>query len=185
MHIVVTVPSDTSTTGALEIARKTFRCTIGRAGVIDSSLKKEGDGKTPLGTYPLRKLLYRRDRVERPETGLPVEPLTVDMGWCEDPAHADYNKMIRHPHPAATDRLMREDHLYDYIVVIGHNDAPIIPGRGSAIFLHLVKDDFSPTAGCVAVTAEDMRAILSFLNAESTISIKLQEKRTADEHKYG
>lgn len=171
MNIVVRTKSLTATTGTLEAGGKIFDCTLGRAGVIRPEEKKEGDGKTPLGTYPLRQLIYRADRVPKPETGLQTEILTPATGWCEDPAHPDYNKKITLPHSAVHDRMTREDHLYDYTVVIGYNDTPVVAGKGSAIFLHLARPDFGPTAGCVGLRAEDMLAVLKLCDNSSKIEI--------------
>jgi len=121
----------------------------------------------------LRQLLYRADRAPPPETGLKTEILTPDTAWCEDPAHADYNKKVILPHPASNDRMTREDHLYDYTVVIGYNDDPVIPGKGSAIFMHLARPEFTPTAGCVGLRPEDMLAILKRCDLSSRIRIVL------------
>jgi L,D-peptidoglycan transpeptidase YkuD (ErfK/YbiS/YcfS/YnhG family) len=169
MNIVVQTTSFSATTGALFIGAQRFDCTLGRGGVTLD--KTEGDGKTPVGTYPFRQVFYRADRLEKPQTGLPVEELTPETGWCEDPAHADYNKKIALPHPAQNDRMTREDSLYDITVVIGYNDDPPQAGKGSAIFLHLARPDFSPTAGCVGLRLEDLQTVLVQLDAESRITI--------------
>ena len=173
MNIIVRTKSPTATIGTLEVNGKTFDCTLGRAGVILPADKKEGDGKTPLGIFPLRQLLYRADRVAEPITGLPVEILTPETGWCEDPAHPDYNKKITLPHPSVHDRMTREDHVYDYTVVIGYNDAPIVAGKGSAIFLHLAKPQFTPTEGCVGLRADDMLEVLKYCDGARKIEIRL------------
>jgi L,D-peptidoglycan transpeptidase YkuD (ErfK/YbiS/YcfS/YnhG family) len=171
MNITVETKSWSATTGILKIGPHIFNCTLGKSGVISAGAKKEGDGKTPLGTFPLRQLLYRADRVSRPETGLRAEILTPETGWCEDPAHPDYNKKITLPHPAGHDRMTREDHLYDYTVVIGYNDAPAAAGLGSAIFMHLARPAFTPTHGCVGLRPEDMLAVLKLCDASSRITI--------------
>ena len=145
------------------------RCALGRSGIVLEADKREGDGATPAGHFLLRSVLYRSDRGESPQTALPVRRLTPKDGWCEDPTNPDYNKLVLLPHPGATDRLWREDHLYDVIVVLGHNDDPVRPGMGSAIFLHLAREDYSPTAGCIAVSRADMINIL----AAATISSRL------------
>jgi L,D-peptidoglycan transpeptidase YkuD (ErfK/YbiS/YcfS/YnhG family) len=171
MNITVETKSLTATTGLLKIGPHVFDCTLGKAGVIAAAGKKEGDGKTPLGVFPLRYLLYRADRIPKPETGLRVEILTPETGWCEDPTHADYNRQITLPHASVHDRMTREDHLYDYTVVIGHNDAPVVPGKGSAIFLHLARPDFTPTRGCVGLRAEDLLKVLKLCDSSSKITI--------------
>ena len=92
---------------------------------------------------------------------MPLEPIAPDDGWCDDPADADYNRMVRLPHPARCEELWRDDALYDLIGVLGWNDAPVVRGRGSAIFLHVARPDFAPTEGCVALAATDLRAVLA------------------------
>ena len=169
MDIIVKTSSFESTTGLLIAGTQSFRCTLGHSGVtID---KKEGDGKTPVGSYPLRYVLYRADRIEKPVTGLPVKPLLPSTGWCEDPAHADYNQEITLPHASTHDAMTREDALYDVVVVIGYNDAPVVPFRGSAIFMHLSRPDFSPTAGCVGLPLGDLRYVLSVCDETTHITI--------------
>ncbi len=169
MNIIVQTSKNTPTTGKLFIGGKRYDCTLGRSGVTAD--KKEGDGATPIGTYPLRQLLYRADRLAAPETGLPLEVLTPDTGWCEDPAHADYNTKITLPHEAGTDRMTRDDHLYDLVAVVGYNDAPVVAGKGSAIFIHLARPDFTPTAGCVGLKLEDLQEVLKLCDSTSHITI--------------
>ena len=172
MNLIVKVPSWSSTTGTLEVNGKSFKCTLGRSGIALVIDKKEGDGKTPVGIFPLRQLIYRADRVAKPVTGLPVEVLTVETGWCEDSSHPDYNKKIVLPHTSVHDRMMRDDHLYDYVVVIGYNDTSPVSGKGSAIFMHLARPDFRPTAGCVGLSAADMLEVLKSCDKSSKIEIK-------------
>ncbi|MDF3024025.1 MAG: L,D-transpeptidase catalytic domain [Alphaproteobacteria bacterium] len=169
MNIVVQTSSQTATTGVLFIGQQRFDCTLGRTGVTLD--KSEGDGKTPVGTYPFRYVLYRADRIEKPETGLPVHELTPDTGWCEDPAHDDYNKQITLPHPSVHDRMTRDDNLYDICVIIGYNDAPVTAGKGSAIFMHLARPDFTPTAGCVGLRFADLVEVLRHLDSSSLITV--------------
>jgi L,D-peptidoglycan transpeptidase YkuD (ErfK/YbiS/YcfS/YnhG family) len=169
MSLIVQTTSFEATTGVLIAGTNRYDCTLGRAGVtID---KVEGDGKTPVGTYPLRRVLYRADRLKAPETGLPVSLLTPETGWCEDPAHADYNTQITLPHPSVHDRMTREDHLYDVTVIIGYNDDPPVSGKGSAIFMHLARPEFSPTAGCVGLRLPDLLAVLKLCDMSSHITV--------------
>ena len=138
------------------------RCTVGKAGVIPAEEKREGDNKSPLGDWPMRSVFYRPDRVSPPETHLPVSPLTPHDGWCDDPkADVLYNRHVLLPSPWSCEKLWREDHVYDLIVVLGHNDDPPVAGLGSAIFMHLVRPDFSGTEGCVALEEYDLRRVLS------------------------
>lgn len=145
------------------------RCALGRTGLVVD--KREGDGATPAGVFPLRRVLYRPDRVAAPETGLPVRPITADDGWCDDPGDPAYNRLVRLPYPGRHERLWRDDGLYDLVAVIGHNDDPVVPGRGSAIFLHVAKPDHAPTEGCVALALDDLRRLLADCRPGDEIAI--------------
>jgi L,D-peptidoglycan transpeptidase YkuD (ErfK/YbiS/YcfS/YnhG family) len=146
-------------------------CLVGKTGFIAGDAKREGDMATPVGAWPLRYLYYRPDRVPLPDTGLPTIALTPEMGWCDDPDDPDYNRPVELPHPARHERLWRDDGLYDLIVVLGHNDSPPVPHHGSAIFLHLREADTRHTAGCIAVTKQDMLALLRVATPDTTIRI--------------
>jgi L,D-peptidoglycan transpeptidase YkuD (ErfK/YbiS/YcfS/YnhG family) len=145
--------------GRLMFGRRVCRVALGRGGVV--AHKQEGDGGTPRGVLTLRRVLYRADRVGRPRCVVPVEPIAPQDGWCDDPDHRDYNKMVRLPHEGRHEALWRRDGVYDLIGVLGWNDAPVVRGQGSAIFLHIARPDFAPTEGCVALAMEDMTAILA------------------------
>ena len=145
--------------GMLGWRGRRFACAIGWGGVRAN--KHEGDGATPAGRFPLRRVLYRPDRLAPPRTALPIAPLAPRDGWCDDPAHPLYNRPLRLPHAARHEELWRADHVYDLIVILGHNDDPVVPGLGSAVFLHVAQPDYAPTAGCVAVAAGDLLAILA------------------------
>ena len=145
--------------GLLRFRGETLRCALGAGGIRAD--KQEGDGATPLGLLPIRRVLFRADRGARPATALPAEPIAPDDGWCDDPGHADYNRQVRLPHPARHERLWREDAVYDVIGVLGWNDAPVRRGRGSAIFLHLARPGLPPTEGCVALPGADLRRLLA------------------------
>ncbi len=147
-----------------------WRCAIGRGGVRRD--KREGDGATPVGDWPIRRVLYRPDRERRPETALPVSSLAPEDGWCDDPGHPDYNRPVKLPHPARHERLWRDDRLYDLVVVLGHNDDPVIAGAGSAVFLHVARDDYAPTEGCVALAADDLRRLLQRAGPTSRLCVK-------------
>lgn len=133
------------------------RATFGRGGLRAD--KQEGDGATPVGMLPLRRVLYRADRVAPPDCAVPLEPIAPDDGWCDDPADSAYNRMIRLPYGARHEALWRSDGLYDVVGVLGWNDAPIRPGRGSAIFLHVA--GAGPTEGCIALPLAELQALLA------------------------
>jgi len=144
--------------GTLSWKGKSFRCAIGRGGIAAN--KMEGDGATPVGALPLRQVFYRPDRLGAPETGLAVRALEPDDGWCDEPRHSAYNRLIKTPFNAGHERLWRDDGIYDVIVVLGYNDDPVASGKGSAIFLHVAKQGYEPTQGCVALTQADLLALL-------------------------
>lgn len=130
---------------------------VGRTGI--TTRKREGDGASPAGTWPLRYVLYRPDRVARPTTGLPVRALAQTDGWCDCPGDRRYNRAVELPYGASAEAMWRDDHLYDFVVVLGYNDDPPHPGRGSAIFFHLA-EAYAATAGCVAISRADMVRLL-------------------------
>lgn len=144
--------------GRLAWPRGGARCALGRGGVRPD--KREGDGATPVGVFPLRRVLYRADRLPAPRTGLPVAAIDPADGWCDDPEDPAYNRPVRLPHPARHEALWRDDPVYDLILVIGHNDDPVVPGAGSAVFVHLAREDWRPTEGCVALACPNLLALL-------------------------
>lgn len=173
MDITVHTTGKTDTRGILEVGGKRFDCALGRTGVTTD--KREGDGGTPLGSFPLRQVFYRADRVARPETALPVEELTPATGWSEDPARDDYNQLVTldpaAPAADGIDRMTREDHVYDITVIIGYNDDPPVKGRGSAIFMHVARPGYTPTAGCIALSESDLRQVLRAVGPDSKVTI--------------
>jgi L,D-peptidoglycan transpeptidase YkuD (ErfK/YbiS/YcfS/YnhG family) len=141
----------------------------GRAGVRAD--KREGDGASPAGTFPLLYAYYRPDRLRPPHSGLKMTPLRPEDGWVDDPADASYNRPVTLPYPAHHEELWRADELYDLIVVIGYNTAPVVPGAGSAIFLHAARPDLAPTEGCIAIDRAVLAGLLPLLGPGSTITI--------------
>jgi L,D-peptidoglycan transpeptidase YkuD (ErfK/YbiS/YcfS/YnhG family) len=142
---------------------------LGRGGIRAN--KREGDGGTPKGIFRPRQVWWRADRHARPRTLLPVRAIRPDDAWCEDPGSRHYNQPIRLDPGRDGDRLQRDDALYDFIVEIDHNTSPRITGRGSAVFLHLAREHFAPTAGCVAMTKSAMLHLLARLGPETRIVI--------------
>ncbi len=144
--------------GRLRFGAIDMPCTIGRGGVCAAVDKREGDGCTPLGSWPVRGVLLRPGRVAPDSIRLPWRWIREGDGWSDDPADPAYNRPVQLPRPFSAESLLRDDDAYDVIVVLGHNDAPPVPGRGSAIFFHL--SEGRPTAGCVAVERADMLKLL-------------------------
>jgi L,D-peptidoglycan transpeptidase YkuD (ErfK/YbiS/YcfS/YnhG family) len=142
---------------------------LGRGGIRAN--KREGDGGTPRGTFRLRRLWWRADRMTRPMTHLPARRIRDDDGWCEDPRDRRYNQPIRDKPDHPGDRLKRADHLYDLIIELDHNTRPRIAGRGSAVFVHMARPGFAPTAGCVALKADALRRLIARIGPRTRIVI--------------
>jgi L,D-peptidoglycan transpeptidase YkuD (ErfK/YbiS/YcfS/YnhG family) len=156
--------------GTARFADSIFRCALGRNGLSDT--KREGDGATPIGAWPLRRVLYRPDRLDMPATALPATPIGLADGWCDAPDDKNYNLPVILPYPASCEALWRQDAVYDLIVPLGYNDGPmIVPGRGSAIFLHLAREDYEPTAGCISLARPDLLAYLAVATTASRIIV--------------
>ncbi len=145
--------------GLLTLGAERWRAAIGHGGVVPH--KQEGDGGTPAGLLPLRRILYRADRLPRPHAAVPILPLAPNDGWCDDPQDRAYNRPIRLPYDARHEELWRTDDLYDVIGILGWNDSPPLRNQGSAIFLHLARPDYAPTEGCVALARKDLLAALA------------------------
>jgi len=155
--------------GWASLGRLTFRCALGRGGITAD--KVEGDGCTPAGRFPIRRLLYRPDRVRDIACAFPIQPMSPGDGWCDAPVDPAYNRLVTRPYPARHETLWREDPLYDLLLVIGHNDDPVVPGKGSAVFLHLAHADYRPTDGCVAFARADFVTLLGAMDATTAIVI--------------
>lgn len=150
---------------------QSYRCALGKGGVTTDKI--EGDGATPVGRYLFRRALFRPDRINEPETKLDIQEIKQDDGWCDDPKHPSYNRPIKRPFSASHEALWRDDHIYDIIVILAHNDNPPLPGKGSAIFFHLARDHYEPTEGCIAVKQKDMLEILKTIQPGDAIEISL------------
>jgi L,D-peptidoglycan transpeptidase YkuD (ErfK/YbiS/YcfS/YnhG family) len=142
---------------------------LGRTGIRASKL--EGDGGTPRGRFHPVRLWWRADRLPRPRTLLPVRRIGPDDAWCEDPHDRRYNRAFQRSANEPGDRLRRDDDLYDLIVEIDHNTRPRVAGRGSAVFIHVARPGFAPTAGCVALRRHDLLALLARITPKTRILI--------------
>ena len=145
-----------------------FKCCVGKNGI--NKKRKEGDKITPKGIYSLGKLYYRSDRVKKPLTKLSTKKITKDMGWCDDPNNIFYNKEIKINNKIKCEKLFRKDNSYDYLIVINYNRKNILPGKGSAIFIHLTKN-YKHTAGCIALKKKDFLILSQIININSKIKI--------------
>jgi L,D-peptidoglycan transpeptidase YkuD (ErfK/YbiS/YcfS/YnhG family) len=158
------------TLGVLLAGRLAIPVALGRGGIRAD--KREGDGATPRGRFRLVRLWWRPDRLRRPQTLLPVQRITADLAWCEAPADRRYNRPFRRSANEPGDRLWRADHLYDLIVELDHNTRPRVAGRGSAVFVHVARPGFGPTAGCVALRLASLKRLLAQAGPKTRIMIQ-------------
>nr|WP_295106942.1 L,D-transpeptidase family protein [uncultured Caulobacter sp.] len=158
--------------GRFELDGRVLRCAIGKAGVIAEADKREGDNRSPLGTWMMREVRYRPDAYpEGPRTTLPVRATRPEDGWCDAPDDPNYNRPVTLPYPASAERMWREDPVYDLVVILGHNDDPPVPGMGSAIFMHLAREGYPGTEGCVALERPDLEAVLAAARPGDAVEI--------------
>jgi len=159
--------------GVLTWRDQSYKCSLGKAGVLEA--KREGDGCTPVGIFPLRQVFYRPDRLNEPSTSLPKSPLSKLSCWSDDIGDANYNRLVANSTLGRKEHLWRKDHLYDIIVVIGYNDSPPKKGYGSAIFIHCANIEksgkYSATEGCVALSRDDLLEILETASPQTMIEI--------------
>jgi len=176
--LVVRALSQRARKGIVQLGSLRFSCALGRSGL--GYRKREGDGLTPIGRWPIRQVYFRPDRrcpISRPSIlpRIPKRPIRTDDGWCDAPGDANYNRAVVHPYPASAEKMWREDNLYDVVVVLGHNDRPRVQGGGSAIFMHVADEadngELRPTAGCIALRARDLRTVLSLVSASTHLRI--------------
>lgn len=157
--------------GLASFEKAVYRCALGQTGIGPCHRKKEGDGKTPAGLYFPKRLFYREDRIESVTSPLPLQTIRAEDGWCDDPASRDYNRLVRLPSHSSHEKMCREDHLYDLVLIISHNDAPVRAGLGSAVFFHIAQSGLVPTRGCVAFRKSDFLDILKTLTPDTLIRI--------------
>ncbi len=146
-----------------------FFCVFGRDGITENKI--EGDWKTPIGTFSIRKIYYRSDKIFKLDTKIECISLTKKDIWCDDSTKEEYNTFTRLPFEGSYENLWREDDMYDVIIVLGHNDSPAIKGRGSAIFIHIAKENMKYTQGCLALKKEDIMSLIKEIDSKTKIII--------------
>jgi len=151
------------------LGERRWRCVVGAGGVRED--KVEGDAATPAGEYPLRHIYFRNDRLVLPKVRLPARPISKRDGWCDDPHSPTYNRLVRIPNEWSHEKMWREDGLYDLVVVIGYNDDPPEGEWGSAIFLHIAREDLGPTQGCVALARADLLELVTLIGPQTRINV--------------
>jgi L,D-peptidoglycan transpeptidase YkuD (ErfK/YbiS/YcfS/YnhG family) len=161
--------SDGKSLGSLRYGNLQFPAALGRGGIRAG--KREGDGATPRGFWRAVGVYFRPDRWQRPRTSLPIEPLTRDCGWCDDPADRNYNRPVSLPYPASAERLWRNDRLYDIIIVLDYNLRRRTAGRGSAIFVHIAHRGLAPTEGCIALKREHLLRLLAIVPQGAVLAV--------------
>ncbi len=145
------------------------KCALGKKGI--GIKKKEGDLITPKGLFKIKKVFYRRDRLKYLDTKLSKNVITNKMGWCDDSKSKKYNQLIKYPFSFRSEKLYRKDNIYDIILILDFNMKPILKKRGSAIFLHVAKKDFSPTKGCIAISKINLKRLVGKINKRTKIKI--------------
>jgi L,D-peptidoglycan transpeptidase YkuD (ErfK/YbiS/YcfS/YnhG family) len=155
--------------GYLKYKNFRFRCALGKSGV--KKKKKEGDNITPIGIFKITKIYYRPDKVKKIKTSIKKIKIKKNMGWCDDPKSNYYNQQIKLPSKFSYERLYRKDHIYDLLAVINYNGNPIIKNNGSAIFIHIAKNNYKPTKGCIALRKVDLIKVLQIIKKNTKIKI--------------
>jgi L,D-peptidoglycan transpeptidase YkuD (ErfK/YbiS/YcfS/YnhG family) len=151
--LIVQADSAETSRGWAVLGDRRWRCALGAGGVRED--KVEGDAATPAGEFPLRRVYFRNDRLVLPKVALPARPINEHDGWCDDPRAPTYNRLVHIPNEWSHEKMWREDGLYDLVVVVGYNDDPPEGEWGSAIFLHIAREDM-PDQGCVAFAQADL-----------------------------
>lgn len=167
--LIVQADSAETSLGWASLGARRWRCTLGAGGVRED--KVEGDAATPVGEFPLRRIYFRNDRVVLPKVALSARPINEQDGWCDDPRSPTYNRLVHIPNEWSHEKMWREDELYDVVVVVGYNDDPPEGEWGSAIFLHLAREDYSPTQGCVAFARADLLELLPLLGRDTRLRV--------------
>ena len=155
--------------GLLSYGGITVPAALGRSG--RTAFKREGDGATPIAAMRLLHGFYRSDRVMSPRTGLSMRRIGKEMLWCDQPDHQSYNRLVRAPLRVSHEEMKRDDGLYDICLVLDWNITSRRRYRGSAIFFHLIKPGYQPTAGCIAISLKDMRRLLPFLRRGTEVRV--------------
>ena len=155
--------------GYLKYKNFMFRCALGKSGIAKK--KVEGDNITPKGVFKITKIYYRQDKIKEFKTSFKKIKITKNIGWCDDPKSIYYNKQIKLPSEFSYEKLYRNDHIYDLLAVLDYNINPVVKKKGSAIFIHIAKSKYTPTAGCIALKKNDLIKLLQIINKNTKIKI--------------
>lgn len=168
-NIYVRQSGSNKSKGVIFAGVRQFPCALGRSGL--TYMKREGDGATPVGRFQLLRGYYRDDHVQLCASGIELQRITSDQGWCDAPSNRNYNRPIRLPYPGSHEVMWRKDNLYDFCLVLDQNYTNTMRGLGSAIFFHLATDDYRPTEGCVAIRPSDMRWLLGHIGTRTNLVV--------------
>ena len=169
MDLIVTPAGDKG--WQARFGSRLWQAAVGRSGIAVKTV--EGDGVSPIGCWPIRRVLYRADKLAAaPVSVFPTSVIAPDDGWCDAPDHPDYNRPVKLPFAASHEELWRKDDLYDIVVVLGHNDDPVIPGAGSAVFLHVASAGYGSTAGCATLTHADLLEFLRLAGPDTRLCFR-------------
>jgi L,D-peptidoglycan transpeptidase YkuD (ErfK/YbiS/YcfS/YnhG family) len=146
-----------------------FKCALGKSGIGKKRI--EGDNITPKGIFKIIKIYYRKDRIKKINSAFKLIEIKKDMGWCDDPESKKYNQLIKLPSKYRHEKLFRNDRIYDLIIVLNYNMNPVIKNKGSAIFIHIAKNNYNKTKGCIALKKKDLIEIISKIKRNTKIII--------------
>ena len=155
--------------GYLKYKNLKFRCALGKNGIKKKI--KEGDNVTPKGIFKITKIYYRQDKIKKIRTSIKKIKIKKNMGWCDDPDSNFYNKQIKIPNKFSYEKLYRNDRIYDLLAVLNYNINPVVKNKGSAIFIHIAKSNYRPTAGCIALKKFDLVKLLQIIKKNTKIKI--------------
>tara|TARA_B100000780_G_scaffold101854_1_gene71156 strand:+ start:1247 stop:1738 length:492 start_codon:yes stop_codon:yes gene_type:complete len=153
----------------LYFSKYKVKCAIGKRGITVK--KKEGDNKTPAGIFKFKTVFYRKDRLGKIKTDIKKTIIKKNMGWCDESKSEFYNMLIQFPFNYSAEKLWLNENIYDVIVIINYNMKPIVKDKGSAIFLHIAKKNYSPTKGCVAISKKNMNLLIGKINSKTELEI--------------
>jgi len=149
------------------------KCALGKRGI--GKKKKEGDFVTPMGLFKIKYLLYRKDKIKKIKTKLKKIAIRKNMGWCDDPKSSQYNKLIRLPHNYNYEKLYKKNNIYDIVLVLDYNMSPIKKNKGSAIFIHVARNNYNDTEGCVAIRKVNLLKIIKEITNKTKVKISNQK----------
>ena len=155
--------------GYLKYKDLKFKCALGKSGI--GKKKIEGDNITPKGIFSIVKIYYRSDRVKKISSKFRLIKITKKMGWCDDPNSKKYNQLINLPTNCKYEKLYRKDNVYDLVIVLDYNINPTIKNKGSAIFIHVARQDYKKTAGCIALKKNHLKELVKTIKKNTKVII--------------